>query len=80
MSCREIFLPITHGIILSLWGIPIRGDPGVTHARTDDDGVLRRLGIAGTVIALPGHTLDSIGIVLYYSNAVVGDAADAGWG
>jgi glyoxylase-like metal-dependent hydrolase (beta-lactamase superfamily II) len=47
----------------------------ITVSADHDDGVLRRLGISGTVIALPGHTVDSIGIVLDDGNAFVGDAA-----
>lgn len=46
----------------------------VIHGQRDDE-VLRRLGIAGSIVALPGHTVDSIGIVLDSGDAFVGDAA-----
>ena len=54
---------------------PYRVRPCDTAVSGDDDQILRRLGIAGTVMALPGHTVDSIGIVLDDGNAFVGDAA-----
>ena len=54
---------------------PYRVRPCDITVSGDDDAVLRGLGLAGTVIALPGHTVDSIGIVLDDGNAVVGDAA-----
>jgi glyoxylase-like metal-dependent hydrolase (beta-lactamase superfamily II) len=54
---------------------PYRVRPGDIAVSDDDDQVLRRLGISGTIIALPGHTVDSIGIVLDDGNAFVGDAA-----
>jgi glyoxylase-like metal-dependent hydrolase (beta-lactamase superfamily II) len=50
-------------------------DRDLVVAGDRDDEVLRRFGIAGTVVALPGHTVDSIGIVLDSGDAFVGDAA-----
>ena len=43
--------------------------------KEDDNRLLRDWGIAGEVVMTPGHTYDSISIVLDDGNAVVGDAA-----
>ena len=42
---------------------------------SDNDEFLRSIGIAGKIILTPGHTYDSISIVLDNGDAVVGDAA-----
>ena len=41
----------------------------------NDNQLLRKWGIAGEIVLTPGHTYDSISIVLDDGNAVVGDAA-----
>lgn len=41
----------------------------------DDDQLLRKIGIEGKVLYTPGHTQDSISIVLDDGNAFVGDLA-----
>lgn len=41
----------------------------------DDDQVLRRLGVAGRVLATPGHTHDHIAVVLDSGEVFCGDAA-----
>ncbi len=43
--------------------------------KEDDNKLLREWGIAGEIVMTPGHTYDSISIVLDDGNAVVGDAA-----
>ena len=42
---------------------------------SDNDVLLRSIGIAGSIILTPGHTYDSISIVLDNGDAIVGDAA-----
>jgi glyoxylase-like metal-dependent hydrolase (beta-lactamase superfamily II) len=41
----------------------------------DDDALLPRLGIHGKIIHTPGHTHDSISVILSDGSAIVGDAA-----
>jgi glyoxylase-like metal-dependent hydrolase (beta-lactamase superfamily II) len=41
----------------------------------DDDELLRRIGIEGKIIHTPGHTADSISVILDDGSALVGDAA-----
>lgn len=42
---------------------------------SDDDGILRSIGIEGRILCTPGHTQDSISVMLDDGNAFVGDIA-----
>jgi glyoxylase-like metal-dependent hydrolase (beta-lactamase superfamily II) len=52
----------------------LRTDDIVVHGSRDET-TLRRLGVQGAVIASPGHTVDSISVLLDSGDAFVGDAA-----
>ena len=41
----------------------------------DDDSLLREIGIDGKIVHSPGHTQDSISVILSDGSAIVGDAA-----
>jgi glyoxylase-like metal-dependent hydrolase (beta-lactamase superfamily II) len=41
----------------------------------DDDSLLREIGVDGVILHTPGHTRDSISVLLSDGNAFVGDAA-----
>ncbi|MDR2157215.1 MAG: MBL fold metallo-hydrolase [Clostridiales Family XIII bacterium] len=47
--------------------------------RGDDDEILRGLGVDGTIIRTPGHTADSISILLDDGSCFAGDAAMSSW-
>jgi glyoxylase-like metal-dependent hydrolase (beta-lactamase superfamily II) len=42
---------------------------------SDDSNTLRRIGVAGDILHTPGHTLDSISVILDDGKTFVGDAA-----
>ncbi len=41
----------------------------------DDDSLLREIGIDGKIVHTPGHTQDSISLILSDGSTIVGDAA-----
>jgi hydroxyacylglutathione hydrolase len=54
---------------------PVRPRPGDFIVAGDDHGLLRSIGIDGDILSTPGHTSDSITVVISNGDAFVGDAA-----
>jgi glyoxylase-like metal-dependent hydrolase (beta-lactamase superfamily II) len=52
---------------------PLVLDDGDIVATGDDSQLLRRIGIAGNILYTPGHTIDSISIIMDNGDAFVGD-------
>lgn len=52
---------------------PVKFDEGDIIISGDNDDILRRIGIEGRIIYTPGHTVDSISVILDDGNAFVGD-------
>ena len=73
------FLPALRALYLTKGGYtPIRVEPGDLVLTSDNHALLASLGIAGQVIETPGHTDDSISLLMDSGTAFIGDLTPPG--
>jgi glyoxylase-like metal-dependent hydrolase (beta-lactamase superfamily II) len=63
-------------LIRRKWGYPpVEVGEGDIVVKGDDPNLLNKIGVDGVILHTPGHSSDSISVVLDDGNAFVGDAA-----
>lgn len=71
----SIFMSLYSWVKRRSWGYsPVTLDDDDIIVADDDDDILRTLGIEGRIIYTPGHTDDSLSVILTNGDAFVGDA------